>query len=91
MMGDNAPLASLGMSEEEMAGYVEELLRQQAAEVAAEEGSSTAKELDSVGFAATRAAMSYTIKLIAANNAFITRRLLDLGLLGQPDPAASER
>ncbi len=83
------PLQTLGMTEEQMAAYLEELLREEAEEAAAERGTSPAEELGSPGFAAVRATSSYTVSLIAANNAFLARQLLDLGLLN-PSSAVSE-
>ena len=79
---------SLGMTEAELQAYFEELLQEHAEQLAAEAGTTPAAEMASPGFAAARAAMSYGIRLIAANNAFLTRHLLDLGLL--PGAAASE-
>ncbi len=64
-----------------MLAYIEALLNEEAAEAAAERGTSVEDELDSVGFAAARAASSYAIKLLDANNAYIARFLLDRGVL----------
>ncbi len=88
--GQDHPLQNLGMTEDQMAAYLEDLLREEAEEAAAERGTSPAEELGSPGFAAVRATSSYTVSLIAANNAFLARQLLDLGLLGgsQAAPAA---
>ena len=86
-MGDSEPRETLGMTEEELQAYFEELLLEQAQEVAEEEGQPPAQVMASPGFAATRAAMSYAVQLIAATNAYLTRLLLDLGLLPQA-PAA---
>ena len=72
---------TLGMTEEELQAYFEEVLREHAEQVAAEAGTTPAEEMASPGFAAARAAMSYGIRLIAANNAYLTRHLLDLGVL----------
>ena len=81
------PLESLGMTAEELDAYLEDLLREEAAEAAAANGTTAEEELDSPGFAAARAASSYAVRLIAANNAFLTRHLLDLGVLPRPDDA----
>lgn len=72
---------TIGMTAEEMHAYLEGLLQEEAAEAAAERGTTAAEELDSPGFAAAHAAASYTIKLIDANNAYIARYLLDRGAL----------
>ena len=71
----------LGMTEEELHAYLDELLQEHAEQAAADAGTTPAAELASPGFAAARAAMSYGIRLIAANNAYLTRHLLDLGVL----------
>ncbi|MGC4191796.1 MAG: hypothetical protein QM589_11650 [Thermomicrobiales bacterium] len=80
----------LGMTEEELYGYLNDLLHEEAAEAAGQTGKSIAEELDSPGFASAQAANTYAIKLILANNAFLTRQLLDLGVLqvgtSIPDP-----
>jgi len=80
----------LGMSEEELYGYLNDLLHEEAAEAAERSGKTAAAELASPGFAAAQAANTYAIKLILANNAFLTRQLLDLGVLRAgtaiPDP-----
>jgi hypothetical protein len=75
------PRDTIGMTTEEMQAYIEALLQEEAAEAAAERGTSVEDELDSVGFAAARAASSYAIKLLDANNAYIARFLLDRGVL----------
>jgi hypothetical protein len=75
---------ALGMTEGELYQYLEELLREEAGEAAAQSGKSVDEELESRGFQAVGAAATYAIKLIDANNAFITRQLLDAGLLS-PD------
>jgi hypothetical protein len=72
---------TIGMTADEMHAYLEALLREEAAEAAAERGTTVEQELDSIGFAAARAAGSYAIKLIDANNAYIARYLLDRGAL----------
>ena len=71
----------LGMTEEQLYRYLDELVHEEAAEAAAESGKSVDEELESPGFKAVGAAATYAIKLIDANNAFITRQLLDAGLL----------
>jgi hypothetical protein len=73
--------SALGMTEDELYQYLDELLRHEAAEAAVESGNSVEEELDSAGFQAAGAAATYAIKLIEANNAFITRQLLDAGVL----------
>ena len=72
----------LGMAEDDLYELLDEILREEAAEAAAESGNSVEEELDSAGFAAAAAANSYAIKLIMANNAFLTRQLLDRGVIG---------
>ncbi len=81
-------METLGMTEDEMLAYLEELLREHAEEVAAENGTTPAQEMGSPGFSAARAATSYAIRLIAANNAYLARHLLDLGVLSPRDEAA---
>lgn len=94
-MGEAEPRETLGMTEEELQAYFDELLRAQAVEVAAEENRTPAQVMASTAFVATRAATSYAVQLIAANNAYLSRHLLDLGVLPHPnapdpvDPAAS--
>lgn len=72
---------TIGMTAEELMAYLEALLDEEAAEAAAQRGTGVQEELDSVGFAAARAAASYAVKLIDANNAYIARYLLDRGIL----------
>ena len=72
---------TIGMTAEEMHAYLEALLAEEAAEAAAARGTSVEEELESAGFAAARAASSYAIKLLDANNAYIARYLLDRGVL----------
>jgi hypothetical protein len=76
--GQNGPL---GMSETELYEFLDELLQEEAVEAASMTGNSLEEELGSPGFAAAAAANSYAIKLIMANNAYITRQLLDQGVL----------
>ena len=75
------PRDTIGMTTEEMHAYIDALLQEEAAEAAATRGTSVEEELDSAGFAAARAASSYAIKLLDANNAYIARFLLDRGVL----------
>jgi hypothetical protein len=75
------PRDTIGMTAEEMLTYLEALLQEEAAEAAAARGTTVAEELESPGFAAARAAGSYAVKLLDANNAYIARYLLDRGLL----------
>lgn len=82
-MGAGEPRDTIGMTAEEMQAYLDALLQEEAAEAAAERGTSVEEELDSVGFAAARSASSYAIKLIDANNAYIARYLLDRGVFSQ--------
>ncbi len=72
---------TIGMTAEEMHAYLEALLQEEAAEAARVRGTTVDEELDSAGFAAARAASSYAIKLLDANNAYIARYLLDRGVL----------
>jgi hypothetical protein len=71
------------MTPTEMLAYLDALLEEEAAEAARARGTTTAEELDSAGFAAVRAAASYAIKLLDANNAYIARYLLDNGVLAR--------
>ena len=82
-MGEGATESreTIGMTAEELAAYLDALLQEEAAEAAAPRGTTVEEELDSLGFAAARAAGSYTVKLIDANNAYIARFLLDRGVL----------
>jgi hypothetical protein len=86
-MDDDQTLSMLGMTEAELYGYLNDLLHEEAAEAADASGKSVDEELQSTGFAAAEAASTYAIKLIMANNAYLTRQLLDLGVL-QTDEAA---
>lgn len=80
-MDQHVPTGILGMTEPELYGYLNDLLHEEAAEAADRSGKSVEEELESPGFAAAGAASTYAIKLILANNAFLTRQLLDLGLI----------
>lgn len=81
LLDEHVPSGILGMTEPELYGYLKDLLHEEAAEAAEASGESVEDELDSAGFAAAEAASTYAIKLIMANNAFLTRQLLDLGVL----------
>lgn len=72
---------SLGMTQDELFTYFEELLIQEAQEAAVKNKTSLEEELAEPGFAAVRASASYFVQLISANNAFIARYLLDHGIL----------
>lgn len=76
---------TIGMTPGELEAYLEELLVREAEEAAERDGTTVEQELASPGFAAVRAAASYTIHLIDANNAFIARFLLDRGVLHNGD------
>ncbi len=76
-----APRDTIGMTAEEMQAYIDALLQEEAAEAAQARGTTVEEELDSAGFAAARAASSYAIKLLDANNAYIARYLLDREVL----------
>jgi hypothetical protein len=84
-MTDNRIVDILGMNENELYGYLNDLLHEEAAEAAAESGKTVEEELDTAGFAAAEAASTYAIKLILANNAYLTRQLLDIGVLENGD------
>ncbi len=87
-MGEGPTRETIGLTAEEMMAYLEEVLAAEAAEAAEQRGTNVQEELASPGFASARAASTYAIKLIEANNAFIARYLLDQGIL-QPSPIAS--
>ena len=78
----------LGMTPEEMQTYLARIMHEEAAEAAARNGISVDAELNTVAFAAVRAATSYAIHLVAANNALLTRQLIKLGVIA--DPAGDE-
>jgi len=80
----------LGMSEDELYAYLNDLIHEEAAEAAAASGKPIEKELESPGFASAEAASTYAIKLVLANNAFITRQLLDLGVIGPGSETSGE-
>jgi hypothetical protein len=70
-----------GMAEDQLAAYLDEMLLEEAEEAAAKRGTTAEEELHSPGFASARSASSYAIRLITANNAFLARQLLDMGIL----------
>ena len=72
---------SLGMTQDELFTYFEELLVQEAQEAAEKNKTTLEEELSEPGFASVRASASYFVQLISANNAFIARYLLDHGIL----------
>lgn len=69
------------MTHDELTEYFDELLMQEAIEAAAQNKTTVEDEMKAPGFLSVRAAASYFIPLIAANNAFIARALLDRGVL----------
>lgn len=75
----------LGMSEPELYQYLMEVLQEEAAEAAEESGKTVEEELDTRKFQMVAAASTYAIKLVDANNAFITRQLIDRGILPLPE------
>lgn len=74
-------LDTIGMTEEEMEAYIEDLLMEQAREAAAAENRTLEEELDGTVYSAIRSTSSFAIKLISANNAFVARHLLDMGII----------
>ncbi len=83
-----ARLDILGMTEGELYSYLNDLLYEEAEEAAGMTGKTVEQELESAGFAAAGAASTYAIKLILANNVFLTRQLLDQGILMPSDGSA---
>ncbi len=83
----NQAFDTLGMTEEEMEAYIEELLMEQAREAAAAEDRPLEEELEGTVYSAIRSTSSFAIKLISANNAFLARHLLDMGVLRPGDGA----
>ncbi|MGI9254663.1 MAG: hypothetical protein ACR2J8_13035, partial [Thermomicrobiales bacterium] len=79
-----------GMTPRELEEYLDELLVSEAAEAAQAAGTTVEQELSSAGFMAARAASSYAIHLIDANNAFIARYLIDHGLIGRESGGEDE-
>lgn len=84
-MNERSATEMLGMSESELYAYLSDLLHEEAAEAAEAAGTDVNKELSSPGFAAAEAASTYAIRLVLANNAYLTRQLLDLGVLQASD------
>lgn len=80
---EGQPLEMLGMAEESMFAYAESLIEAQAKAAAAARGVSLEEELDFPIYAANRAAVAYAIKIIVANNAYLTKHLLELGVIQQ--------
>ena len=80
-MANATPIEHLGMTEDQLAAYMDEMLLEEAEEAAAARGTTPEKELDSPGFASVRSSCSYAVRLITANNAFLARQLLDMGVL----------
>lgn len=83
-MAEARHIEHLGMTEDQLAAYMDEMLLEEAEEAAAARGTTAERELDSPGFASVRSSCSYAVRLITANNAFLARQLLDMGVL---DPA----
>ncbi|MCC6313236.1 MAG: hypothetical protein IT337_04430 [Thermomicrobiales bacterium] len=81
---------TIGMTAQEMEAFLEELIQQEAAESAEARGVTVEEELDSPGYAMARAASSYAIHLIAANNVYIARFLLDRGVLRSSNDEGAE-
>ena len=82
---EGQPLEMLGMAEESMLAYAESLIEDQARISAEERGVSLEEELDSVGYAAARSAMSYVLNVLVAKHAYITNHLLELGVIQSGD------
>lgn len=80
-MDDSGLNGMLGMSEEDLYAFLNEILHDEAAEAAAESGKTVEEELDTREFTAVAASNTYAIKLIMANNAYLTRQLIDHGVL----------
>ena len=80
---DGQPMETLGMSDDQMLLYIEELVRERAQQIADELETTVEEELDSPAFAAIRASMVYAVQLVQANNAYLTRHLIDLGVIPQ--------
>lgn len=80
-MTDTRGRTILGMEEGELYAYLNDLLHEEATEAAAEHKTTVERELASPGFAAAQAASTYAIKLILANNVYITKQLLDMGVM----------
>lgn len=82
---EGQPLEMLGMAEESMLAYAISLIEDQATISAEERGVSLEEELGTPGYAAARAALSYVVKVMVANNAYITNHLLELGVIKSGD------
>ena len=78
---EGQPLEMLGMAEETMLAYGEALVTEHAAALAEAGGISFDEAYASPQIASVRAAISYTTKLLVANNAYLTRHLLELGVI----------
>ena len=78
---EGKPLEMLGMAEESMLAYAESLIEEQASRTAGDRGVSLEMELDGPGYAAARASIAYVVKIIVANNAYLTNHLLELGVI----------
>lgn len=78
---EGQPLEMLGMAEESMYAYLETLIEERARASAEARGISLENELEFPIYAANRAAVSYAIKIMVANNAYLTRHLLELGVI----------
>ncbi len=78
---EGQPLEMLGMAEESMFAYAEAMIEEQAKISAAARGVPLEEELDSPGYAAARASIAYVVKVMVANNAYLTKHLLDLGVI----------
>lgn len=82
-MAETQNFEHFGMTEDQLAAYMDEMLLEEAEEAAAARGTTAEKELDSPGFASVRSSCSYAVRLITANNAFLARQLLDMGVINQ--------
>ena len=82
---EGQPLEMLGMAEESMLAYAESLIEDQARMTAEERGVSLEEELDTPGYLAARSAIMYVVKVMVANNAYLTNHLLELGVLRTGD------
>ncbi|HEV2109621.1 MAG TPA: hypothetical protein VGR16_15280 [Thermomicrobiales bacterium] len=91
MVTDASHLGSLGMTEDQLAAYLDEMLLEEAEEAAAQRGTSAEQELNSPGFASVRSSCSYAVRLITANNVFLARQLLDMGVLDVSGREAESR
>jgi predicted homoserine dehydrogenase-like protein len=78
---EGQPLEMLGMAEETMVAYSEALLEEQARALAETAGISYEDAFESAEITSMRAALVFASKLIVANNAYLTRHLLELGVI----------